>query len=205
MSDVDNLPTVLARVATQVGSVGKDQVNQHQKFNFRGIDAVVNAAAGPLHAAGVVVMPELVSLEHGIEEVGARKSRMNVVRVIVTYRFYGPAGDSLAATVPGEAMDSGDKATSKAMSVAFRTALLQALTLPTDEPDPDADSYELSAVQEAPTETLKDVLAWLPDEFIATQDMDKLRAWMEEGTGREPTLVATLHERHAKWSAEVGA
>jgi hypothetical protein len=205
MSDVDNLPTVLARVATQVGAVGKDQVNQHQKFNFRGIDAVINAVSGPLHAAGVVVMPELVSLEHGIEEVGARKSRMNVVRVIVTYRFYGPAGDSMAATVPGEAMDSGDKATSKAMSVAFRTALLQALTLPTDEPDPDSETYELSAAQQAPTETLKDVLAWLPDEFIATQDMGKLRDWMNEETGREPTLVATLHERHAKWSAEVGA
>jgi hypothetical protein len=205
MSDVDNLPTVLARVATQVGAVGKDQVNAHQKFNFRGIDAVVNAAAGPLHAAGVVVMPELVSLEHGIEEVGARKSRMNVVRVIVTYRFYGPAGDSMAATVPGEAMDSGDKATSKAMSVAFRTALLQALTLPTDEPDPDSEVYELSAVQEAPTETLKDVLAWLPDEFIDTQNMAALHAWVKEDPTRESGAVAKLHERHATWSAEVGA
>jgi hypothetical protein len=39
-------------------------------------------------------------------------------------------------------MDSGDKATAKAMSVAMRTALLQALCLPTDEPDPDATSYE---------------------------------------------------------------
>jgi len=44
-----------------------------------------------------------------------------------------------------ESMDSGDKATAKAMSVAFRTALLQTLCLPTDESDPDADSYVRSA------------------------------------------------------------
>jgi hypothetical protein len=205
MSDVDDLPTVLARVATQVGAVGKGQFNKHQKFNFRGIDDVINAVSGPLHAAGVLVMPELVSLDHSIEEVGGNKSRMTVVRVIVKYVFYGPAGDFLVATVPGEAMDSGDKATSKAMSVAFRTALLQALTLPTDEPDPDSETYELSAVQEAPTETLKDVLAWLPDEFIDTQNMAALHAWVKEDPTRESGAVAKLHERHATWSAEVGA
>ena len=44
--------------------------------------------------------------------------------------------------VAAEAWDSGDKAAPKAMSVAFRTALLQALALPTDDPDPDSQSYE---------------------------------------------------------------
>jgi hypothetical protein len=73
------------------------------------------------------------------------------VKVKVTYTFIGASGDSIKATVVGEAMDSGDKATAKAMSVAFRTALLQALSLPTDEPDPDATSYERSSA--------KDVLA----------------------------------------------
>jgi hypothetical protein len=45
-------------------------------------------------------------------------------------------------------MDSGDKATAKAMSVAFRTALLQSLSLPTDEVDPDAHSYERSSAED---------------------------------------------------------
>lgn len=63
-------------------------------------------------------------------------------RVIVQYVFAAEDGTTLAATVAAEALDSGDKATAKAMSVAFRTALLQALCLPTDEPDPDHDIYE---------------------------------------------------------------
>jgi hypothetical protein len=69
---------------------------------------------------------------------------MGHVKVKVTYTFIGANGDAIKATVVGEAMDSGDKATAKAMSVAFRTALLQALSLPTDELDPDAQSYERS-------------------------------------------------------------
>ena len=51
-------------------------------------------------------------------------------------------GSSVTATVAAEAWDAGDKATPKAMSVAMRTALLQALALPTDEPDPDSHTHE---------------------------------------------------------------
>ena len=70
---------------------------------------------------------------------------MSHVIVTVDYVFYGPAGDQITARVLGEAFDSGDKAGAKAMSVAFRTALLQALSLPTDESDPDHASYEREA------------------------------------------------------------
>ncbi len=42
-------------------------------------------------------------------------------------------------------MDSGDKATAKAMSVAYRIALIQALNAPTGDPDPDTQTYERSA------------------------------------------------------------
>jgi hypothetical protein len=62
--------------------------------------------------------------------------------VTVTYRFYGPAGDFIEAEVPGESMDVGDKGAPKAMSVAYRILLLQALCIPTDDPEPDAQSYE---------------------------------------------------------------
>lgn len=56
--------------------------------------------------------------------------------------------DFITCITQGEAFDSGDKATAKAHSVAFRTAMLQTLCLPTDEKDPDVDTYERAA---APT------------------------------------------------------
>jgi hypothetical protein len=135
---------LLNKVMDDVGAVRKEDKNQHQRFMFRGIDAVVKAVYPALVKHGVIVVPNL--LEHRTSEVtvGSKRTPMSLCIVTVRYTFWGPAGDSVETTVAAEAMDSGDKATPKAMSVAFRTALLQALCLPTDEEDPDASSYARS-------------------------------------------------------------
>lgn len=135
----------LSKVMADVGAVKKGDRNTAQNFNFRGIDAVVNAVSPALRAHGIVVTPELVSIDRDTVEIGKNRTTMGHVTVVVKYTFTATDGSSVSATVAGEAMDSGDKATPKAMSVAFRTALLQALCLPTDEPDPDSHSYERSA------------------------------------------------------------
>lgn len=135
------IQTALAAVMHDVSHVAKSDRNTHQNFSFRGIDAVLNAVGPALRAHGVIVLPEVLAADHQVIEMANGKSAYHVI-VKVRYMFVGPAGDTLAATVVGEAMDYGDKATPKAMSVAFRTALLQSLALPTDEPDPDADTYE---------------------------------------------------------------
>lgn len=139
------MPTVtqaLNAVMTDVGAVAKLDRNEQQSFSFRGIDATVNAVSPALRTHGVVVVPEVVEHTVGTVEVGQNRRPMTHVMVKVRYAFYGPDGDSIAAVTLGEAFDSGDKATPKAMSVAFRTALLQSLALPTDEPDPDSQAYE---------------------------------------------------------------
>jgi ERF superfamily protein len=124
---------LLARVMNDVRAVGKSDTNSHFKFQFRGIDTVLDAVGPALRTHGVVVIPEL--REQTSEIVGGKSVR---VIVKVAYTFYGPAGDHITAVVPGEAMDAQDKASSKAMSVAFRTALIQALAIPTGERDPHA-------------------------------------------------------------------
>lgn len=148
-----DLPTVvqaLSEVMSEVGAVRKEQVNQHQRFNFRGVDAVVNAVSPALRRHGVVVAPTLLEKELK-ESRTAKGAVMANVYLTVEYTFYGPAGDSISATVAAESFDSGDKATAKAMSVAFRTALLQTLALPTDEvDDPDHSTYERAASTPAP-------------------------------------------------------
>jgi len=135
----------LNQVMEYVGAVHKSERNTHQSFNFRGIDNVVNAVSPALRKHGVVVVPCVNSSEAETLEIGQNRTRMGYVRVNVTYTFYALDGSNIATTVVAESMDSGDKATAKAMSVAFRTALLQTLCLPTDDLDPDADSYVRSA------------------------------------------------------------
>jgi hypothetical protein len=135
---------LLANVMNEVGAIAKMDKHTQSGYNFRGIDAVVNAVNPALRANGVIVVPQISDYWYGEILVGKNRSPMGHARVIVNYTFYGPEGDSIVAAAPGEAFDSGDKATPKAMSVAFRTALLQALALPTSEVDPDAHSFERS-------------------------------------------------------------
>lgn len=144
-TDALPLSVLLSRISAAVGAVRKGDRNSQQGFSFRGIDAVVNALHPQLVAHGVIVAPVHVDYQHGSVEVGNKRTPMGHARVVVTYRFLGPAGDTFDVAAAGEAMDSGDKATAKAMSVAYRTALLQAFSLPTDEADPDHDAYERSA------------------------------------------------------------
>lgn len=131
----------LSKVMGDVQAVKKDSKNQAQRFNFRGIDAVMNAVGPALRKHGVTILPEDVEVHRSNGTTASGKQTAEVV-VKVTYRVYGPAGDSIHGKVAAEAMDFGDKAIAKAMSVAYRTFLLQALTIPTDEPDPDSESYE---------------------------------------------------------------
>lgn len=151
MAVIPSVHAALNAAKSEVGAVGKDQRNTQQNFNFRGIDAVVNAVAPALNNHGIVVIPELVgSPVYESVEIGAKRTPMAHVILVVKYRFIGPAGDEVCAIVPSESMDSGDKAMAKAMSVAFRIALLQVLNLPTTDKDPDEDVYERSAREPAP-------------------------------------------------------
>lgn len=142
-------PTVveaLSAVMEEVQSVAKDDRNTQQNYKFRGVDAVVNAVGPALRNQGVVVVPTSVSydVEHYTTKSG---TPMRGVTATIGFRFYGPAGDYIDAVAAGEASDSGDKAMPKAHSVAYRTLLLQALCIPTGDPEPDASAHERGGTQ----------------------------------------------------------
>lgn len=141
----DNIYTLISKVMHDVGAVKKAERNNHQNFNFRGIDAVINAVSPAFRAHGIVTYPILITHEYETVTVGQNRTQMGHARITVKYVFCAPDGSSIEVVVPAESMDSGDKATAKAMSVAYRTALLQTLCLPTDDTDPDAHTYERSS------------------------------------------------------------
>lgn len=147
MSIVERLRNVMALT----GAVAKGDKNQSQGWNFRGVDAVVNAVSPALREAGVVVVPYVEAHEVSTVQTSGGKP-MQSAKVRVRYTFYGLDGDCIEAVSVGEAFDSGDKATAKAMSVALRTCLLQALMLPTNDPDPDHDVYQVEVSRFDPTD-----------------------------------------------------
>jgi hypothetical protein len=151
MTDIADEPTsapyiyfALAAVMADCKSVAKRDRNEHQRFLFRGIDAVVNAVGPILREHGVIVVPQVRDVQYDVVQTTTGKPA-TACRILADYVFWAADGSSITATVAAEAWDSGDKAAPKAMSIAFRTALLQALALPTDDPEPDAQTYERKA------------------------------------------------------------
>lgn len=143
-------PTIfeaLSAAMAEVQAVGKGDRNNEQGYNFRGIDAVVNAVGPVFRKHGIVPVPVKTTANYR-DVLTSREKRSRECTVNVTYRFYGPAGDFIDAEVPGESMDFGDKGAPKAMSVAYRIALLQTLCIPTHEPEPDSQTYERATEQE---------------------------------------------------------
>lgn len=184
----------LAAVMSDVQAVAKKDRNDHQRFNFRGIDAVLNAVGPALRKHGVVVVPQLQSCVYADVQTSTGKPA-TACRVIVTYVFHH-GEQTLETTVAAEAWDHGDKATPKAMSVAFRTALLQALALPTDEPDPDASSYERSEVDHVQAAHRDKELNELLTTAVAAEldvKADKVLAYAGMGPAQLEAAKAKLH------------
>lgn len=134
-------------VMSDVQAIGKNQrvTEGPARFSFRGVDDVVKAVGPVLREHKVVVVPhEVMSLEH--ERYTTKSGAlMDGVTVVIRWRFYAADGSFIEASSAGQSSDSGDKGVPKAHSVAYRTVLLQALCIPTDEPDPDSSVHERGA------------------------------------------------------------
>jgi len=162
----DNIYTLIPKIMNDISPIGKDSKNTGQGYSFRGIDAVYNELHSILAKYGVFTAPEAVSIERS-NHTSAKGSVLFYSVVTMKYTFYAPDGSSITTSVVGEGMDSGDKATNKAMAVAHKYALLQVFCIPTDDPkDPEIDSHEVavSMVKAAgiPVATTKPVAAPKP-------------------------------------------
>ncbi len=120
--------------------IGKNRKNESQGFKFRGIDDVMNRMAQHLVEANLVIAPNIRSREVN-ERVNSRGNPLFYVTVQVDFTVYSSVdGSSIVCSVPGEAMDSGDKATNKALSIAYKYMAFQLFAIPVDE-DPDAHTH----------------------------------------------------------------
>lgn len=134
----------IAGVMQDIGAVGKNKKNQQQGFLFRGIDDVMNAISPALIKHKVFIVPEILEQ---IREERQTKSGGNLIYSIckIQFTFFTEDGSFIQATTIGEGMDSGDKATNKAMSIAYKYACFQVFNIPTEEmkeTDPDKESHD---------------------------------------------------------------
>lgn len=142
MSDSNQVYAAIAKVMAAVGKDGiqKDRKNEQQGYKFRGIDDVYNALSSHLAAAQLVILPRVLS--RSVTE-RTTKSGTALFYVVLDVEFdlvSAEDGSKHTVRTVGEAMDSGDKATNKAMSAAYKYMAMEVFCIPTDA-DNDADLH----------------------------------------------------------------
>lgn len=131
---------LIGKAMADIGAIGKNDTNKQQGFKYRGIDAVMNALNPVMQKYGLFVTPEVINQTREERQTN-NGGRLLYSILTMRYTMYAPDGSSVSSVVIGEGMDSGDKASNKAMSVAFKYAMFQLFCIPTEDfTDPDAET-----------------------------------------------------------------
>lgn len=143
-----NIYEAITSIMQEGYAIGKDKRNQQQGFMYRGIDDVMNTFQPLLSKYKVFVVPEVIARER--EERTTSKGAALIYSILtIRYTFYAEDGSSVSAVVVGEGMDSGDKASNKALAVGMKYAMFQTFCIPTEEMiDPDATTPEPTVKKE---------------------------------------------------------
>lgn len=178
-----NICKAINAVMSDIGVIGKNSKNQTQGFMYRGVDAVMNALQPAMIKHSIFVVPEV--LEQTREERTNAKGTTLLYSILkIKFTFFADDGSNISAVVIGEGMDSGDKASNKAMSVAFKYACFQVFCIPTEEmKDPDAESHEV-----APKSRRQEMIEDIAKQKISAAKVNSIIRKCEED-GINPAIV----------------
>lgn len=173
----------IARVAAAVGAINKDETNKEQGFKFRSIEAITDKVRPLLALHGVVIVPNVVAFEYSeqISRSGAKGIRC-VARM--SYEVIGPDGGSVIGGMLGEAVDYGDKSTSKAVQMAFKYFLTELLTIGSGDAEADLHTPDLGMA--AATEPA------IPLGEVMRRRMNKYKTQLNRATGGDKEVATKL-------------
>ncbi|CAB4152633.1 Essential recombination function protein [uncultured Caudovirales phage] len=142
-----NIYQAVNAIMQEIEAIGKNKTNSMQGYKFRGIDDMYNALQ-PLFKKHSVFITSNV-LESKREERQTAKGGVLIYTIAkCQFKFFTTDGSFIESVLEGEAMDSGDKSTNKAMSTALKYALMQMFLIPTEEKlDTEYDTHEIAPKQ----------------------------------------------------------
>ena len=135
-----SIHVALSDVMREMPAIAKTQKNQQQGFNYRGIDDICNAASPLFKKHGITLSAEVIGDVKREERQTKTGGKLFYSIFTMEYTFWARDGSSRKTQAVGEGMDSGDKSSNKAMSVAMKYAILQMLCIPTAMVDPDGNA-----------------------------------------------------------------
>lgn len=162
----------ISAVMNDISAISKARNNTMQHYNFRGVDDVYNELHDILAKHKVFTVPKV--LEEKTEERQSKGGGVLIYRMLkIEYAFFAEDGSNIVSVVIGEGMDSGDKASNKAMSVAHKYCLLQVFAIPTeDSKDPENESPE-PLPKNVLSEKISEAQLKLLNTEIGTREIDR--------------------------------
>jgi len=138
----------MANVYAKIEAIDKTKENKEQRFKFRGIDDVYNALHKIFAEECIFLVPEVIESQRTpIESKSGTKGWHTVSKY--KFSFYAEDGSSVSAITEGEAIDYGDKSTSKSQSMSIKYALIQTFMIPTEDTE-DGDKTSPEAGKHTP-------------------------------------------------------
>ena len=195
------ISAVMAVMAKE--GISKDRKNQQQGYNFRGIDDIYASLGGVLAKEGLMMLPRVVGSVR--EERQTQRGGLLIYTSLTVEFVLVSASDGSKHTIctVGEAMDSADKSSNKAMSAALKYAALQVFMIPTEgENDADAVTHEVQPIEkQAPkNEESRKAYKALQDELRQQKSVDDLTRWSKDAEIQ--SLMGKIPE---DWKAELRA
>ena len=178
MTEVKKVYQAISAVTKEMSQEGiaKGRKNQQQGYSFRGIDEVLNALSPVLAKHSICVLPRMVSRDV-VERQTKSGNALFYVTVKAEFDFVSAEDGSLhTVSTYGEAMDSADKATNKAMSAAYKYAAFQAFCIPTEgDNDADATTHDV-APKGAPQKLTRERKDFIIKTLLEAPTAEKLAA-----------------------------
>ena len=182
--------------------ISKDRKNmQGSGYAFRGIDDVYNALSPALARHGLCILPRVLNRE-SIERQSKAGGALFYITVEVEFDLVAEDGSKHTIKTFGEAMDSGDKATNKAMSAAYKYACMQSFCIPTEgDNDADAQTHQVAPKVEKPKGIELDHTKALMASAVSYENLKDIfkEAWTTCLKEQQIPLKAAYDEFKANW------
>ncbi len=174
---------------TGIAKLGR---NKDQGYNFRGIEAAMNEMSPILIKHRITISPSYSELT--VQERESKSGgKLRFVTVKGSFKFEAPDGSFLTGEAYGEGMDSSDKATSKAQSVAYRTALFQQFVVPTMAIDPESGLGVPTRQEE-----LEELAMTIVEKFDDNNEWGAFEEYSTLSDNEEKLVVWSLLRPHSK-------
>lgn len=185
--------------------IPKSRTNPIELYQYRSIDDVLNRLAPLIAQHRLCILPRVIERVMTDRPSPATPMRVNVMVRVAFDLVSVEDGSVHTLEAFGEALDDGDKGTAKAMSAAYKAAMLQAFCIPVAGTE-DADASTATIVTKPSVLTGEPVEGWeqwAKDVIDTLGICESIAAIDRVQSGKRPQLRAISRERPELY-AELG-